>query len=243
VRLEHRFTVPARVDDAWRVLLDLPRVAPCMPGATLTEFDGESFAGTVKVKLGPIMLNYRGTGRFVERDEAARRVVFEASGRDTRAAATASATVTASLAPDGDMTRAEVLTDLTITGRPAQFGRGMLADVSGRLIGQFADCLATTLQETHVLAPADADHRSEDVAPEPNAGRPSDVETSTDAGQPPGSSRGGAPEHIDLLRIATASAVVRRYAWFALAAATVLLAWRVLRRRAARERSAVRSLR
>jgi carbon monoxide dehydrogenase subunit G len=145
MRLDHTFTVPVPVDQAWDVLLDVPRIAPCMPGAALTDFDGESFNGTVKVKLGPIQLTYKGKGRFVERDEAARRVVIEASGRDVRAAGTAAATVTAVLAPDGDSTRVDVATELTVTGKPAQFGRGMLADVSGKLLNQFADCLAGQL--------------------------------------------------------------------------------------------------
>jgi MYXO-CTERM domain-containing protein len=145
MRLEHSFTVPVPVDTAWEVLLDLNRVAPCMPGATLTGVEDDSFTGTVKVKLGPISLMYQGKGRFVERDEAARRVVIEASGRDTRSAGTASATVTAALVPEDDATRVEVVTDLAVTGRPAQFGRGMIADVSAKLIGQFADCLAETL--------------------------------------------------------------------------------------------------
>jgi carbon monoxide dehydrogenase subunit G len=145
MRLDQSFTVPVPVDQAWEVLLDVPRIAPCMPGAALTDFDGEAFNGTVKVKLGPIQLTYKGKGRFVERDEAARRVVIEASGRDVRAAGTAAATVTAVLVPDGDATRVDVATELTVTGKPAQFGRGMLADVSGKLLGQFADCLAGKL--------------------------------------------------------------------------------------------------
>jgi uncharacterized protein len=145
MRLDQSFTVPVPVEEAWDVLLDVPRIAPCMPGAALTDFDGEAFNGTVKVKLGPIQLTYKGKGRFVERDEAARRVVIEASGRDVRAAGTAAATVTAVLAPDGDSTRVDVATELTVTGKPAQFGRGMLADVSGKLLGQFADCLAGKL--------------------------------------------------------------------------------------------------
>lgn len=145
MQLEHSFTVPVPVDAAWAVLLDLPRIAPCMPGATLTGVDGDTFTGTVKVKLGPIALTYQGKGRFVERDEAAHRVVIEASGKDTRSAGTAAATVTAALATDGDKTRVDVTTDLSVTGKPAQFGRGMIADVSAKLIGQFADCVATTL--------------------------------------------------------------------------------------------------
>ncbi len=146
MQLEHSFTVPVPVDDAWQVLLDVPLIAPCMPGAALTEYDGESFTGTVKVKLGPVGLTYKGTGRFAEKDESAHRVVIEASGRESRGSGTAAATVTASLRPDGDATKVEVTTDLNVTGRPAQFGRGMMAEVSGRLIGQFADCLAGKLQ-------------------------------------------------------------------------------------------------
>jgi carbon monoxide dehydrogenase subunit G len=145
MRLEHSFTVPVPVDAAWEVLLDLERIAPCMPGATLTGVEDDTFTGTVKVKLGPINLMYQGKGRFVERDQAARRVVVEASGRDTRSAGTASATVTSTLTPEDDATRVDVVTDLAVTGRPAQFGRGMIADVSGKLIGQFSDCLAETL--------------------------------------------------------------------------------------------------
>src|SRR5690242_9702485 len=145
MRLEHSFTVPVPVDAAWGVLLDLPRVAPCMPGATLAGVDGDTFTGTVKVKLGPITLTYQGKGRFVERDEAARRVVIEASGRDVRAAGTARATVTSTLVPDGSATRVDVVTELAVTGRPAQFGRGMIGEVSAKLIGQFADCLAQQL--------------------------------------------------------------------------------------------------
>ena len=113
-----------------------------------------TFAGTVKVKLGPITLTYQGKGRFVERDEAARRVVIEASGKDARSAGTAAATVTATLTGAGDTTTVDVVTDLKITGRPAQFGRGMIAEVSGKLLGQFADCLAETLGSAPAGAPA-----------------------------------------------------------------------------------------
>jgi carbon monoxide dehydrogenase subunit G len=145
VRLDHSFTLPVPVDEAWRVLLDVSVVAPCLPGATLTGFDGERFTGTVRIKLGPVTLDYRGTGRFVDRDPTAHRAVIEASGRDIRTAGTAAATVTAALTPDGDATRVEIATDLTVTGRPAQFGRSMLADVGGRLVDQFADRLAARL--------------------------------------------------------------------------------------------------
>lgn len=167
MKLEHTFTVPVPVERAWEVLLDLPRIAPCMPGATLTGVEGDEFTGTVKVKLGPIGLTYSGKGRFVERDEAARRVVVEATGRDTRSAGTAGATITATLAGQGEETLVDVVTDLTVTGKPAQFGRGMISDVSAKLLGQFADCLAGKLSETDETAvvPASPDETEAEVAP------------------------------------------------------------------------------
>ena len=145
MQLEHSFTVPVGVDEAWRALLDIERVAPCMPGATLESIDGDAFTGTVKVRVGPIALQYRGKASFIEKDEAAHRAVMDAQGSDTRGNGTAAAKVSTSLRPDGDETRVEVVTDLSITGKPAQFGRGMIADVSNKLIGQFADCLAKQL--------------------------------------------------------------------------------------------------
>jgi uncharacterized protein len=186
MRLDHTFTVPVPVEEAWDVLLDVPRIAPCMPGAALTDFDGEGFNGTVKVKLGPIQLTYKGKGRLVERDEAARRVVIEASGRDVRAAGTAAATVTAVLAPDGDSTRVDVATELTVTGKPAQFGRGMLSDVSGKLLGQFADCLAGKLAASGSAPPAEpAPSPAAESAPLPAAGSaPSPAAGSAPAAEP-----------------------------------------------------------
>ena len=146
MELQHTFTVPAPVDEAWSTLLDVEGIAPCFPGASLTGVDGDSFSGTVKVKLGPVSLQYAGKGRFVERDESARRVVLEANGSDKRGNGTAGATVTARLEPVGDAeTRVVVDTDLKVTGRPAQFGRGVLQDVGGRIIEQFASCLATRM--------------------------------------------------------------------------------------------------
>jgi len=142
MKLENRFTVPVPVAEAWQVLLDVERVAPCMPGATLTERDGDSFSGTVKVKVGPINLTYRGKARFVSLDEAGRVAVIEGSGKETRGTGTAKATVTCRLHEQGDTTDVEVDTDLAVTGKPAQFGRGVLADVSGKLVDQFASCLA-----------------------------------------------------------------------------------------------------
>jgi carbon monoxide dehydrogenase subunit G len=146
VELTHRFTVPAPIDEAWAAFNDLESIAPCFPGAELTSYDGEAFEGLVKVKLGPISLQYGGKGRFAKRDEAAHRAVIEASGRDKRGNGTAAATITATLEPAGDSsTGVVVLTDLNVTGKPAQFGRGVMQDVSDKLLGQFASCLESKL--------------------------------------------------------------------------------------------------
>ncbi|HEX2773724.1 MAG TPA: SRPBCC family protein [Micromonosporaceae bacterium] len=150
MQLAYEFTVPVPPSEAWTVLLDLERVVPCLPGAALTSFDGESFVGTVRVKLGPVNLSYQGKGRFASRDEDAGRVVIEASGREARGGGTAAATATMTLRPGAEeaSTVVTVQADLSVTGRPAQFGRGMIADVGGRLVGQFADCLAQRLAES-----------------------------------------------------------------------------------------------
>lgn len=145
MELEHSFTVAAPVEQAWEVLLDLERVAPCMPGASLTSSSGDEFAGNVLVKVGPVTMTFAGQGRFVERDEQARRVVVEASGKDKRGGGTARATIRAQLVAQGEQTAVQVHTDLVVTGRAAQFGRGMIGDVSTRLLGQFTDCLAGKL--------------------------------------------------------------------------------------------------
>jgi carbon monoxide dehydrogenase subunit G len=145
VQLENSFTVPVPIDEAWRVLLDIERIAPCMPGAALDTVDGDDFTGRVKVKLGPINLTYQGKASFIEKDEAAHKAVIDARGKDQRGNGTAAAVVTAKLAAEGAITRVDVLTDLNITGRPAQFGRGVMTDVGNKLLGQFADKLAAQL--------------------------------------------------------------------------------------------------
>ena len=147
VELQHSFTVPTSVDDAWALFMDLERVGNCFPGATVTEATDSAFSGTVKVKLGPITLLYAGSGSFVERDEAAYRAVLQAKGKDKRGNGTAGATVTIELSPDGEGTRADVTTDMAITGKPAQFGRGVMQDVSDKLLGQFSACIEQQLTE------------------------------------------------------------------------------------------------
>ncbi|MFD7294406.1 SRPBCC family protein [Streptomyces sp. NPDC059897] len=144
MQLDHTFTVPAAPDDAWKLFHDLGRVAPCMPGAVLDTLDGDTFTGRVKVKVGAVQMSYRGEGT-VTRDEAARSMRLDLSASETRGAGTAAATVTAELVADPAGTRVRVRTDLDITGRPAQFGRGIMTEVGDRIVGQFAERLAELL--------------------------------------------------------------------------------------------------
>jgi uncharacterized protein len=141
VELTHEFSVSAPVEETWAVLTDLERIAPCLPGFELQEVDGDEYRGVVKVKVGPMTAQYKGVASFRERDEANHRAVVRAEGRDTRGQGNASATVTATLAPENGGTHVTLHTDLTITGKVAQFGRGVLADVSSKLLGQFVQAL------------------------------------------------------------------------------------------------------
>lgn len=164
MELTNEFRVPVPVEQAWAILTDVERIAPCMPGAELQEVAGDEYRGVVKVKVGPITAQYKGTARFASLDESARVAVLRAEGRDTRGQGNASATITATLAPDGDGTKVSVVTDLTVTGKVAQFGRGVLADVSAKLLEQFVSCL-----EADILRPAAAEGTE---APAPAEGAP-----------------------------------------------------------------------
>jgi carbon monoxide dehydrogenase subunit G len=161
IELEHTFAVPVPPEQAWDMLLDVARVAPCMPGATVDEVDGDVVTGKIKVKVGPIALTYTGKATFTEKDAAARAVRVEAAGKETRGAGTASATVQAALEEENGETRVRVHTSLNVTGRPAQFGRGVMAEVGGRLIEKFsanlAELLATDSGPTPATGSAPAD--------------------------------------------------------------------------------------
>jgi carbon monoxide dehydrogenase subunit G len=154
MELKNDFEVSTGVEEAWTVLTDVERIAPCLPGAELREIEGDEYRGVVKVKVGPISAEYRGAAHFVELDAKARRAVLRAEGREARGQGNASATITATLEPSEKGTKVSVVTDLSITGKVAQFGRGVLADVSAKLLGQFVDNLeSTVLSEAH---PSDA---------------------------------------------------------------------------------------
>lgn len=154
MKITDEFRVQAPLDRAWQIFSDIERVAPCMPGAQLDEVRGHEFHGTVRVKVGPISSQYRGVAKVIETEEEAHRLVIQAAGRDTQRQGNASALITMQLAPDGDATRVVLETDLEITGKIAQFGRGVLDDVSGKLLTQFVECLHSV-----VLAP---ENHSED---------------------------------------------------------------------------------
>lgn len=212
MELENNFTVPAGIDATWQAFNDPEMVAPCFPGATLQSFEGDSFTGTVKVKLGPISLTYKGKGTFVERDEANHRIVIDAQGRDSRGNGTAGAVVTGTLTPQGDSeTAVKMITDMTITGRPAQFGRGMISDVSDRIVGQFSAALAERLRgATEAAEPAAEASTSSD-----SAQRPSPTVRPAPAAQPSAASNGtfrpraSEVEAIDLLDTAGAPLLKR----------------------------------
>ena len=144
--LTHEFEIPLSIDEAWAVLTDLERIAPCMPGAQLDEIEGDEYRGKVRVKVGPVTVEYKGTATFLERDLDTHTAVLRASGRETKGQGNAAATVTATLKSTGDsVTKVSVVTALDISGRVAQFGRGALADVSSKILGQFVDNLERDL--------------------------------------------------------------------------------------------------
>lgn len=145
MELNNEFRVAVPTAKVWEVFTDVERVAPCLPGATLLSVDGDDFTGAVKVKVGPITVSYKGVATYQEKDAAARRLVLKAEGKETRGNGTAAATVTAQLKDEGDATHVVITTDLAISGKAAQFGRGVLADVSGNLIAQFARSLESEL--------------------------------------------------------------------------------------------------
>jgi len=254
MELTNTFDVSVPVDTAWAVLTDVERIAPCLPGAQLQEIEGDEYRGIVKVKVGPITAQYKGKATFVEKDDANHRAVLDASGRDTRGQGNASATITAQLEANGTGTTVTVTTDLTVTGKVAQFGRGVLADVSAKILGQFVDNLEQTVLTDEALAGAEvveeavqalaaeaaADDAVEDaveavelaeaeieagiVDPEAVVAAELKVEQAVRKVDMP------EPEAIDLLESAGSSVLKRALPLVGVVVA-VLVLWRVLRRR------------
>lgn len=215
MQLENKFTIEAPIEDAWKALNDPELIAPCFPGATLTEYEGDSFQGTVKVKLGPISLTYKGKGTYVERDDANHKVVIDASGRDARGNGTAKAVVTGTMVADGpDKTSVTMVTDMTVTGRPAQFGRGVISDVADKIIGQFSSCVADKLTGPGTTGAADSNgagpkHAADQTSPLP-AVPPAPGETATSTPAPAARQPQSSPvEAIDLLDSAGAPVLKR----------------------------------
>ncbi len=156
--LENSFTVPADVETAWKTLLDVEAIAPCMPGATLESVNGDEFTGNVKVKLGPVSMVYGGEARFVSKDDATHTAIIEGLGKESRGTGTAKANVITKLVAEGPMvTRVDVTTELIITGKAAQFGRGVMQDVAGRLVTQFAGNLEQVIGARAQAAAGGAD--------------------------------------------------------------------------------------
>lgn len=164
MELNNDFEVNAPVEKAWAVLTDVEKIAPCLPGAQLQEVEGDEYRGIVKVKVGPITAQYKGAATFVEKDDANHRAVLKADGRDTRGAGNASALITAQLQAVGDRTKVSVSTELTVTGKVAQFGRGVMADVSAKLMTQFADNLEKLMEGEPTPA-----SKADDTAAAPDA--------------------------------------------------------------------------
>jgi carbon monoxide dehydrogenase subunit G len=198
MELKNEFEVRTGVEEAWRVLTDVERIAPCLPGAELREIDGDEYRGVVKVKVGPITAEYRGAARFVELDAGEHRAVLRAEGREARGQGNAAATITAVLEASDNGTKVSVTTDLSITGKVAQFGRGVLADVSGKLLGQFVENLEATViehgdEESGTSAgsePADESHAKGARSPRRGGSRPQ-----RSAAAPPAEEAPAAEEH------------------------------------------------
>ncbi|WP_433499688.1 SRPBCC family protein [Sphaerimonospora sp. CA-214678] len=203
LRFEHEFMVPVPVERAWPVLLDPERIAPCLPGAALESIDGDAFTGRLRVKVGPITIVYRGSAEFEHIDPDARTLTLRAAGRETRGPGTANAEVTARLSAEDGHTRVRVETSFNVTGRPAQFGRGMLADVGGKLIDRFAANLAGLFEEERpeaepeppAPAAAPAPAAPAPAAPAPAAAEPRDANS-------PLSHRTAEEQELDLLELA-----------------------------------------
>jgi len=253
IELDNSFTVPVPPEQAWDVLLDVERIAPCMPGASVTSVDGDEITGQVKVKLGPLSLSYKGTAKFTGKDPENREIAIQASGKETRGAGTASATVQAALKP-GDAegsTLVSIHTSLNVTGRPAQFGRSLLPEVSGKLIDQFATNLEALIAQDGAsasgapdsgISASEAPGSETDDAETGDAGTASDVGASTSAGVSTSAHAEAGPvlprqeDQLNLLKLVGVP-ILKRVLPIAAVAAVAALLGRRLRRVVKRSKS------
>ena len=214
MEIKDSFRVSTPIEDTWKVLLDIERIAPLLPGAELQEVEGDEYRGVVKVKVGPISAQYKGTAKLAEVDEANRRIVIDASGRDTRGQGNAKATIVVAMAEDNGGTLVDVATDLSITGKVAQFGRGVLADVSSKLMKQFVenlerDVLSGSSGSAVESASAEAPTREVDEGPRRIESAPA--------------------EPVDLLEVAGAP-TAKRVVPVIVGVVVLFVLWRLLRR-------------
>ena len=236
MKLENEFTVDAPVDEAWKTMIDLERVTPCLPGATLTEQEGDEYRGKMTVRLGPVKQEYDGTVKFEETDEEEHRAVLKADGKDKRGQGTASATITSTMSEENGGTKVHVETDMQLTGRAAQFGRGVQQDVAAKLLTQFADCL-----EKEILGENVQDEDSEPAA----AGANGSAEPGSPGETASANGSGGEPEEeppvrkiqqeseVEPLDLGAASyeAVIKRVAPVAVGAVVLfIIVWLVRRK-------------
>ena len=226
--LNHSFTVDVPVEDAWRILTDVERIAPCLPGAQLQEIEGDTYRGVVKVKVGPIQAQFKGQANFVERDDVAHRAVLKGEGRDTGGKGNASALITAEMTALTDSsTSVTVNTDLSITGKVAQFGRGTMADISNKLLAQFVENLNVLIAEKPDDAPASSTTSAPVETAAPTA--PSAQQTSSAAPAEPTVRKIDAPEAEALNLLSVSSGAIAKRAIPVAIAVVAIVAFFLLR--------------
>src|SRR6478735_830003 len=233
MELEHRFEVPVGVEKAWTTLLDMEQVGPCFPGAILDHVDGDEFSGSVKIKLGPIRMTYKGHARIVEKDETAHRAKIEATGNAGGSTSTAAMLVTATataLAPN--RTQVDLRTTLSLTGRPAQFGRGVMVDVGNKLIGQFADCVSNKLAGRTSGGAELVDVVNPDEVAADYVAPPETAATATSA--PGGTATANAPAELNLLS-ATATPILKRVVPIVLGIVAIFLVRKLFKKHPAQD--------
>jgi uncharacterized protein len=223
IEFDHSFTVPVPPEQAWDVLLDVQTIAPCMPGASVDEVDGDVVNGRMRIKVGPVSLTYRGTAKFTERNPETRTLALEASGKETRGAGTASADVLATLVPDPAGTLVNIHTSMNVTGRPAQFGRGVMVEVGGKLVDQFAVNLAKLLAGEPAAGASPAAGTSAPVADTANAA-PTPAMTAV----PAAAAESGQEDSLNLIKLVGPAVLKRALPIIAAAGVAVVgtLIWR-----------------